>query len=75
MSSVEHVYSTDGVSPYPSHLCPICGAYVIAAIWSEQVSERCVRNVWSCDACQHEFETSAYLTTKQSGGQPQKMSV
>jgi ribosomal protein L37AE/L43A len=71
MRSVEHICAINGASRYPSHLCPNCGAYVIAAIWSEQVSERCVRNVWSCDECQYEFETSAYLTSKQSGGQPQ----
>jgi ribosomal protein L37AE/L43A len=75
MKSVEHTYGTKGASRYPSQLCPNCGAYVIAAIWSEQVSERCVRNIWSCDVCECEFETSAYLTTKQSGGQPQGTSV
>ena len=43
------------------HLCPNCAAYIIPATWSERVSERCVRNVWSCEACGFEFETSAYF--------------
>ncbi len=72
MSAVEHYHGMmNGVSRNPSHLCPNCGAYVIAAIWSEQVSERCVRNVWSCDVCEYEFETSAYLTVKRSDEHPQ----
>jgi DNA-directed RNA polymerase subunit M/transcription elongation factor TFIIS len=37
--------------------CAQCGAAIIAAVWAEQVSERCVRNVWSCDECGYEFET------------------
>jgi len=28
---------------------------------AEHVSERCVRHVWSCEACGYEFETSVYL--------------
>lgn len=45
----------------PMHVCPNCSSYVIAAIWSERVNERCIRNVWSCDACGYEYETSAYF--------------
>jgi transcription elongation factor Elf1 len=36
---------------------------LIAPIWSEHVSDRCVRHVWSCEACGYEFETSVYLRT------------
>ena len=43
------------------HVCPNCSSYVIAAIWSERVNEHCIRNVWSCDACGYEYETSAYF--------------
>jgi ribosomal protein L37AE/L43A len=46
------------------HLCPNCAAYVVAATWSEHVSERCIRNVWFCEACGYEFETSAYFSVK-----------
>lgn len=66
MNSNARIYGINSASGKPLHLCPNCGAYVFAAIWSERVSERCVRNVWSCDACGHEFETSAYLAFKQS---------
>jgi ribosomal protein L37AE/L43A len=45
----------------PLQSCPNCAAYIIAATWSEQVSERCVRDVWSCESCGFEFETSAYF--------------
>ena len=46
--------------PYSSH-------HVLSAAmpdWSEHVSERCVRHVWSCDACNYEFETSVYLPAR-----------
>jgi hypothetical protein len=36
--------------------CPQCGADVIAPEWSEHVSDHCIRNVWSCDACGRGFE-------------------
>jgi ribosomal protein L37AE/L43A len=61
MVSLHRVSGVDGASGKPLHLCPNCAAYIIAATWSERVSERCVRNVWSCEACGFEFETSAYF--------------
>ena len=64
MNSVEHTFGINGANGKPLHLCPNCGADVIASTWSERVSERCIRNVWSCDACGCEFETSAYLPFK-----------
>ena len=65
MNSVERIFGLNGASGKPLHLCPNCGADVITATWSERLSARCVRNVWSCDACRYEFETSAYLPFKQ----------
>jgi hypothetical protein len=41
--------------------CAQCGDALIAPIWSEHVSEHCVRHVWSCEACGYEFETAVYL--------------
>jgi ribosomal protein L37AE/L43A len=52
------VYGTTG---RPFYQCAQCGAPIIADTWSEYVSERQVRNVWSCDACGYQFETAAYF--------------
>jgi len=41
--------------------CAQCGDVLIAPEWSEHVSERCIRHLWSCEACGHEFETAVYL--------------
>jgi hypothetical protein len=30
--------------------CARCGETLIAPMWSEHVSERCVRNLWACEA-------------------------
>jgi DNA-directed RNA polymerase subunit M/transcription elongation factor TFIIS len=45
----------------PLQFCTNCGAAMIAAKWAAYVTERCVLNVWSCEACECEFETSAFL--------------
>ena len=37
--------------------CGQCGTRIIAAFGSEHVSEHCIRNFWSCEACGCEFET------------------
>ena len=47
----------------PLHLCANCGEAIIAATSSQYVSERCVRNSWSCGMCGFEFKTA---TTFQS---------
>lgn len=44
--------------------CPQCGAWLLAPEWSEYLSERCVRHMWSCDACRYEFETSVYFASQ-----------
>jgi ribosomal protein L37AE/L43A len=46
---------------YKQPPCAQCGKTLIAPTWSEHVSDRCVRHVWSCEACGYEFETSVYL--------------
>jgi len=64
MDNLDRAPRVGGTSAKPLHLCPNCAAYVIAAIWSERVSDRCVRNLWACEACGCEFETSAYIPVK-----------
>jgi hypothetical protein len=44
--------------------CAQCGDVLIAPEWSEHVSERCVRHLWSCQACGYEFETAVHLREK-----------
>jgi len=44
--------------------CAQCGADMIAPTWSEHLSNRCVRNVWSCEACGYEFEDTIYLSAR-----------
>jgi len=61
MDSQQHALGVYGSSAKPLHNCANCGAYIIAATWSERVNERCIRNVWSCDECGCEFETTAYI--------------
>jgi hypothetical protein len=41
--------------------CAQCGDDLIVPEWSEHVSERYIRHLWSCEACGHEFETAVYL--------------
>ena len=48
MGSLQGASGAKGASLTPLHICPNCAAYVVAATWSERVSDRCVRNVWSC---------------------------
>jgi predicted RNA-binding Zn-ribbon protein involved in translation (DUF1610 family) len=47
--------------PVVGIVCAQCGARVIAAVRSEYVNERCVRNLWSCETCGYEFETEAHF--------------
>ena len=41
--------------------CAQCGDTLFAPAWSEYVKERCVRHLWSCDACGYSFETTVYF--------------
>ena len=45
----------------PLNLCAQCGAALIAPTWVEQLNGRHVRDLWSCEACGYQFETSAYF--------------
>ncbi|SRR6266516_2454657 len=49
--------NTDTVLCNPNP-CAQCGEPLIAARWSEHLSERCIRHVWECDACGYRFETA-----------------
>jgi hypothetical protein len=42
--------------------CAGCGGAIVAPEWSEHRSERCVRNVWSCEACGYRFEYIVYFS-------------
>jgi hypothetical protein len=46
--------------------CAQCGADIIAAEWSEHLSESYVRNVWSCEACGYQFEDTVYLSAREA---------
>ena len=41
--------------------CAQCGEPLIAAVWSEHITEGRIRHLWQCDACGYEFETLVYL--------------
>jgi C4-type Zn-finger protein len=45
--------------------CAQCGADLIAAAWSEHLSDYCVRNMWSCDACGYQFEDTVCLSARE----------
>jgi ribosomal protein L37AE/L43A len=66
MDNLHRTPGVVGVRGKPLQLCPNCAAYIIAATWSERVSERCVRNVWCCESCGFEFETSAYFPAQRT---------
>jgi len=54
------------VSSVFGNQCAQCGADIIAAEWSEHLSESCVRNVWSCEACGYQFEDTIYLPAQEA---------
>ncbi len=45
--------------------CAQCRADIIAPEWSEYVTNNCVRNVWSCEACGYRFEDTVYLSGRE----------
>jgi ribosomal protein L37AE/L43A len=59
MNLIDRIYGANGSTGKPLHLCPNCTAYVIAATWAERLGDG-FRNVWCCEVCGYEFETSAY---------------
>lgn len=50
------------------NLCAQCGAALIAPIWAEHLDERKVRNLWSCETCGYEFESTVYLPLSEIAG-------
>ena len=50
----------------PLRLCANCSDAMIAATSLKYVSERCVRNSWSCDVCGFECETTVTLNDKRT---------
>ena len=46
--------------------CAQCGEPLIAAKWSEHLSECRIRHIWQCDICGYEFETTVYLRTEKA---------
>jgi ribosomal protein L37AE/L43A len=46
--------------------CAQCDAEIIAPEWSEHLSDYCVRNVWSCEACGYQFEDTVYLPAREA---------
>jgi hypothetical protein len=45
--------------------CAQSGAAIIAAEWSEHLSDHCIRNIWSYDACEYQFEETVYLSARE----------
>jgi hypothetical protein len=48
--------------------CVQCGADMIAPTCAEHLSDHCVCNVWSCEACGHQFEDLVYFVCAGAGG-------
>jgi ribosomal protein L37AE/L43A len=42
-------------------LCPQCGDEQFVPERAEFVAEGCIRHIWSCDDCGHEFRTAVEL--------------
>ena len=61
---------TEASSLWMEKLLMLVGVFHFPTDYGMEIGElarevRCIRNVWSCDACGHEFETSAYLPFEQ----------
>lgn len=41
--------------------CEQCDTPLTAPQWSEQVSARCIKHLWSCEICGYQFEQSVYF--------------
>ena len=54
------------VNRVSANRCARCEANIIAPQWSEHVSDYCVRNVWSCEACGYQFEDTVYLSAREA---------
>lgn len=40
--------------------CERCNGVLSVPEWSEPVSSRCMRHLWSCDDCGYQFESWVY---------------
>jgi hypothetical protein len=49
---------------FRSNSCAQCSAKIVAPEWSEHVNDRCVRHLWTCEACGYQFETSVFFPAK-----------
>jgi len=49
------------LTTFGKNICPQCSAWLLAPDWSEHLSERCVRHIWSCNACGYNFETAVFF--------------
>ena len=47
-----------------SNQCAQCGNLLFAPVWSEQLSERRVRHLWNCEACDYSYVTMVYLAVR-----------
>ena len=54
------VTSTNNYFPY-GIACAECNDRLIAPNRSEYLSDHHIRHSWSCESCDHQFETSEYL--------------
>jgi ribosomal protein L37AE/L43A len=54
--------------PWQLRECAQCGADIIAPEWAGHLSDDCVRNVWSCEACEYQFEDKVYLSHAATDG-------
>jgi ribosomal protein S27AE len=41
--------------------CPRCGEMMFAAVATQFLGRGLISNRWSCEACEHEFQTSLQL--------------
>jgi ribosomal protein S27AE len=44
--------------------CPRCGSVLLVAEHSAFNVRGCIRHVWACDECEHEFVTSIRLWSR-----------
>jgi uncharacterized protein with PIN domain len=51
------------LATYDKNVCPQCNGWLLAPDWSEHLNERCVRHIWSCEACGYGFETTVVFPT------------
>jgi C4-type Zn-finger protein len=47
-------------------VCVRCGADMITPQWSAHLPDRCVRNVWSCEACGYQLEDTVCFATHEA---------